>query len=262
DERTVERVAVIGATLAKTLFGYMDPVGETIRVDRDYYKVIGVLAERAAAAQVGALAWRDLDQAVLVPVSTLLGRSLEVDPEQPVSEIWLRTSAGDRVDEAGQIAEHTLARLHGAGAADVVVPRELLNQRFRTQRTFSVVVGSVAILALVVGGIGIMNIMLTSVVERTHEIGIRRTVGATRNDVVMQFLTESLLMTMTGGAIGIALGALVSWGITLYAGWSTYISLLAVLVAFTGSGAVGLALGIYPAMRAAQLEPVDALRYE
>ena len=107
-----------------------------------------------------------------------------------------------------------------------------------------------------------MNIMLTSVVERTHEIGIRRTVGATRNDVAVQFLTESLLMTITGGAIGIALGALVSWGITVYAGWSTYISVLAVLLAFSVSVAVGLGFGIYPAMRAAKLEPVDAVRYE
>jgi putative ABC transport system permease protein len=262
DERGVERVAVVGAGLGRTLFGYTDPVGQTIRVDKDYYHVIGVLAGRAATAQVGALAWRDLDQAVLVPVSTLLGRSLEVDPEQPVSEIWLKTDAGDRVEEAGRIAQHTLTRLHGAGAADVVVPRELLNQRFRTQRTFSVVVGSVAILALVVGGIGIMNIMLTSVVERTHEIGIRRTVGATQNDVAMQFLTESLLMTISGGAIGIVLGAAVSWGITRYAGWSTDISLLAVLLAFTVSVAVGLGFGIYPAMRAAKLEPVDAVRYE
>jgi putative ABC transport system permease protein len=224
--------------------------------------VIGVLAERASGPQVSALAWRDLDQTILAPLSTVLGRSLDVDPEQAVSEIWLQTKAGDRVEEAGAIAQHTLTRLHGATAAEVVVPRELLNQRFKTQRTFSVVVGSVAILALVVGGIGIMNIMLTSVVERTHEIGIRRTVGATRNHVAAQFLTESLLMTVTGGAIGIVLGAIVSSGITMYAGWRTYISPLAVLLAVSVSIAVGLGFGIYPALRAARLEPVDAVRYE
>jgi len=262
DERNVERVCVLGGGLARTLFGYADPVGQKIRIDSDYYEVVGVLTERAAAPQLGALAWRDINQAIIAPLSTVLGRSVEVEPDQAVNEIWLQTRAGERVEEIGRILQHTLTRLHGVDDVEVVVPRELLNQRFRTQRTFSVVVGSVAILALIVGGIGIMNIMLTSVVERTHEIGIRRTVGATRRDVAVQFLTESLLMTISGGTIGIGLGALVSWGITVYAGWSTHISPLAVLLAFTVSVAVGLGFGLYPAIRAAGLEPVDAVRYE
>jgi ABC-type antimicrobial peptide transport system permease subunit len=113
-----------------------------------------------------------------------------------------------------------------------------------------------------VGGIGIMNIMLTSVVERTHEIGIRRTVGATRQDVAVQFLTEALLMTLSGGIIGIVIGVIVSWGITAYAGWQTHISVTAVMLACTVSLAVGLGFGLYPAIRAARLEPVDAVRYE
>src|SRR5262249_28514325 len=145
---------------------------------------------------------------------------------------------------------------------DIVVPRELLAQRYRTQQTFSVVVGSVAALALLVGGIGIMNIMLTSVFERTHEIGIRRTLGATRRTITTQFLTEALLMTVSGGAIGIAIGAGVSWGITTYAGWRTHVSVVAVLLAFAVSFSVGMIFGLYPAMKAARLEPVDALRYE
>ena len=127
------------------------------------------------------------------------------------------------------------------------MPRELLNQRYRTQRTFSVVVGSIAVLALVVGGIGIMNIMLTSVMERTHEIGIRRTVGATRRDVAVQFLAEALLMTASGGVIGILIGAFVSWGITAYAGWSTHVSPVSVVLACGVSVAVGLGFGLYPA---------------
>jgi putative ABC transport system permease protein len=263
DERTSAKVCVLGADLARQLFGYTDPVGESIRIGGDYYAVVGVLpAQGTSAPVVSALAWRDLNQIVLAPVSTVVGRSAEIAPSQRVDEIWLQARDGERVEDTGRVIEQTLERLHGAAVFDIIVPRELLAQRYRTQRTFSVVVGSVAVLALVVGGIGIMNIMLTSVVERTREIGIRRTVGATRRDVTAQFLTESLLMTLTGGAIGIALGAFVSWGITAYAGWSTYISLLAVLLAFFVSMIVGVGFGLYPAMKAARLEPVDAVRYE
>jgi putative ABC transport system permease protein len=115
---------------------------------------------------------------------------------------------------------------------------------------------------LLVGGIGIMNIMLASVLERTHEIGIRRTVGATRRNVTVQFLAEALVMTLSGGTLGILVGAGVSWGITAYADWSTRLSLTAVVVAFLVSVAVGIAFGIYPARQAALLDPIDAVRYE
>jgi putative ABC transport system permease protein len=156
-----------------------------------------------------------------------------------------------------------MTRLHeGRPDFDVVIPREQLAQRYRTQRTFSVAVGAIAATALLIGGIGIMNIMLTSVVERTREIGIRRTVGATQNDITLQFLTESVLMTLTGGLLGILIGVASAPAIAFYAGWSTYVSPLAVLLAIVVSMGVGLGFGLYPAMKAARLEPVDALRYE
>jgi putative ABC transport system permease protein len=263
DERNVTRVAVLGSALAGVLFGYDNPVGQRVRVEDQYFDVIGVLAPHGAGAGTpGALAWRDIDQSVIAPLPAVVGRRLDVAPELAIDELWLQTSDGEQVEEIGRVLEHTLAQLHGREDVDIVVPRELLNQRYRTQRTFSVVVGSVAALALIVGGIGIMNIMLTSVVERTHEIGIRRTVGATRQDVAVQFLTEALLMTLSGGIIGIVLGVIVSWGITAYAGWQTHISVTAVMLACTVSLAVGLGFGLYPAIRAARLEPVDAVRYE
>jgi putative ABC transport system permease protein len=264
DLRSRARVCVLGSVLSRAVFGFRDPLGESVKLDQDWYRVVGVLADRAAdVGAIGALAARDLNQIVIVPISSLVDATPEGDPGKQVDEIWIQVRDGGRVLELGQAVQHALARLHrGVEDVEVVIPRELLNQRYRTQRTFSVVVGSVAVLSLLVGGIGIMNIMLASVLERTHEIGIRRTVGATRRDVTLQFLTESLLMTLSGGAAGILLGVAVSFGITAYAGWSTSVSLAAVVLALVVSVAVGLGFGIYPATRAAALQPIEALRYE
>ena len=264
DELSSARVCVLGGQLSRTLFGFRNPLGQSVRVEREWYKVIGVLGDRAADPRgIGSLTARDLNQAALVPVSALLAGRPSLDPSGRVDEIWIHLQDGEKVLEVGRIVEGTLRRLHGGiDDFEVVVPRQLLNQRYRTQRTFSVVVGSVAALSLLVGGIGIMNIMLASVLERTHEIGIRRTVGATGRDVTVQFLTESLLMTVSGGAAGIVLGALVSWAVTAYAGWSTHLSPAAVFLALAVSMLVGLTFGIYPARKAAQLQPIEALRYE
>jgi putative ABC transport system permease protein len=264
DERTVARSCVLGSTLAEQLFGSRDPVGEWIHVAADEYQVVGVLRERGENPNgtSSSIAWHNLNQVAIVPLPTLTGRTIDVAPTQPVDEVWLQTSDGARTSELGAIFQRALERKHPAEDFTVVVPRELLAQRYRTQRTFSIVVGSVAALALLVGGIGIMNIMLTSVVERTREIGVRRTAGATRSDVRTQFLVETLLMTVCGGAIGILIGIGASWGIATFAGWTTHVSTTAVSLGFGVSFLVGLAFGLYPAMKAASLEPVDAMRYE
>ncbi len=208
------------------------------------------------------MAWHNLNRATFAPLSAVTGKSLTVAPNQPVEEIWVQVADSQRSVELGEVLRRTILHTRDADEFHIVVPRELLAQRYRTQRTFSVVVGSVAALALLVGGIGIMNIMLTSVVERTREIGVRRTAGAKRSDVTMQFLIETLLMTVGGGLAGIAIGAVVSVGISAYAGWSTHVSVTAVLIGFVVSFLVGLVFGLYPAMKAAALQPVDAMRYE
>jgi putative ABC transport system permease protein len=263
DEMATARTCVLGARMAEQLFGYRDPVGQYVAIGREYYQVVGVLGEQGADAKTGgALAWHDINLSAFVPLPTLSGRTLAIAPEQPVDEVWVQVEDGSRAVELGTVFGRVISGVKQGRAFDVVVPRELLAQRQRTQRTFSVVIGSIAAIALLVGGIGIMNIMLTSVVERTREIGVRRTVGATRRDVAFQFLTESVLMTVGGGALGILIGGLVSFVITAFAGWSTRISPESVALGFFVSLSVGLTFGLYPALKAAALEPVDAMRYE
>jgi putative ABC transport system permease protein len=257
------RVCVIGAALAQQIFGYADPIGETIRIVNDHYRVIGVLQEHGGDPQAGTtMAWHNVNRAVLAPLSSITGKTVSVGQNQPVEEVWLQVRDAERTVELGEVLRRLLLQSRDADEFHIVVPRELLAQRYRTQRTFSVVVGSVAALALLVGGIGIMNIMLTSVVERTREIGVRRTAGAKRRDVTMQFLIETLLMTVGGGIAGIFIGGIVSIGISAYAGWATHVSVTAVLLGFIVSFMVGLVFGLYPAMKAAALQPVDAMRDE
>jgi putative ABC transport system permease protein len=267
DADNSSRVCVLGGAVARQLFGYADPIGEAIRVGNDHYRVIGVLREQGGDPRAGVeggttMAWHNINRAVLAPLSSITGKTIGVSPNQPVEEIWVQVRDAARSVELGDVFRRMLLQTRDADEFHIVVPRELLAQRYRTQRTFSVVVGSVAALALLVGGIGIMNIMLTSVVERTREIGVRRTAGAKRRDVTMQFLIETLLMTVGGGIAGIAIGAVISAGISAYAGWSTHVSITAIALGFIVSFLVGLVFGLYPAMKAAALQPVDAMRYE
>ncbi|BCS31799.1 multidrug ABC transporter substrate-binding protein [Luteitalea sp. TBR-22] len=262
DEQSRAHACVLGATVAAALFGSADPVGARVRVLDDYYLVVGVLGDRAASQAAGTLAWRDVHASVLVPLATLTGRSREAAPLQEVQEIWLHLHDGAQAATAARVAEQALQSQPGPGTATIVVPRELLARRQRTQRTFAIVLGCVAAIGLLVGGIGIMNTMLTTVAERTPEIGLRRVAGARRRDVLLQFLVEAVVMTTGGGVIGVGLGVAASALITSRAGWPTHVSIPAVLMGLGVALLVGIVFGLYPALRAAALQPVDAVRYE
>jgi putative ABC transport system permease protein len=254
------RVCVIGAEVSAEFFGDSSPVGAVMRLMGDPYTVVGVLVARPSVGTAGGtLSPRDLNQAVLVPVthSSFFG-------QQPlVSEVWLRMAPEVSPDEGGAVAARALGAVHAAGTPfELLVPRELLAQRMRTRRTFNIVLGSVAALSLLVAGIGIMNMMLANVLERTTEIGLRRTVGATRRSIAVQFLLESVLVAAAGGVAGVVVGSLASTVVSRYAAWPTHVSVWAVVVSLAVAGAVGVVFGTVPARRAASLEPVDAVRYE
>jgi putative ABC transport system permease protein len=256
-----KRVAVLGASVSRALFPLQSPLGESVRLGGDWYRVIGTLQERASPRGRGAaIRARDLNRAVIVPLPALdLGASRQADG---VDEIVFRVATPEAVVAAAGVAQALVRRATDGEAPEVVIPREILRQRERTQRVFNVVTGAVAAISLLVGGIGIMNIMLASVAERTREVGVRRALGARRRDVAAQFLVESSLLTVTGGLLGSVLGLLGAVLIQAFAGWPTAVHPLMLVVALAVALMIGIGFGFYPAWHAAGLDPVEALRRE
>jgi putative ABC transport system permease protein len=256
-----QRVAVLGAGVARRLSPVEDLRGQTVRLGTDHYTVVGILEDRPLPrARGNPIRSRDVNLSIFVPLRALdLGAPRAPDA---VDELVLRVRDDRGVVEAAEVVKVALTRRAGPGTFEIVVPREILRQRERTQRIFNVVTGAVAAIGLLVGGIGIMNIMLASVAERTHEIGVRRACGATRGDIARQFLSESLLLTGAGGLLGALVGVLGSIAIQRWADWPTALSPAMLLLALCVAGAVGVGFGSYPAQLAARLEPAEALRRE
>lgn len=265
DEQQAASVCVVGAALASRLDdGRGRLLDRHVRLGATHCRVIGILQRDAReTTSTNDPAWRNLDDAALVPLTTLTGKSAATRPDQRIDELWLQIADADSVEPAADVLARALTTgLTTREHIDIIVPRQLLAQRQRTHQTFNVVTASIAALALLVGGIGVMNVMLMSVVERAFEIGVRRAVGARQGAIRNQFLVEALMMTMAGGIAGIATGVLLSRLITWYAAWPTSVSVGSIAVALTVSASVGIGFGIYPAIMAARLSPMDALRRE
>jgi putative ABC transport system permease protein len=263
DERDHAQVAVIGPRVARDLFGYDDPLGRRLKINDVWFEVVGQLAVSAGSDSFEGVRIGSTAEEIYIPVSTAL-RKFDRDPlSAPLDEIVVRLEPGVSPQLSASTIRLLVDRLH-AGAADweLVVPEALLAQSRRTQRLFKIVMGAIAGISLLVGGIGIMNIMLATVLERTREIGVRRAVGARRADIRRQFVIEAFSISLCGGLTGVVVGVGIAQGVAAYAGWPTVVTATSILLSTTVSVTVGLVSGMYPALRAANLDPIEALRYE
>ncbi|HXU91227.1 MAG TPA: ABC transporter permease [Methylomirabilota bacterium] len=258
------KVALVGQTVAQMLFGAVDPIGQVIRIKKVPVTVVGVLARKGQSTQ-----GQDQDDAILVPLSTakkkLLGTSQA--NARAVNAILVKVREAKAMKDVEQDIRTLLRQRHRLqpGQDDDFTLRnlsELFESQEAASRALSLLLAAIASVSLLVGGIGIMNIMLVSVTERTREIGLRRAVGARRRDILMQFLIEAVAVSLTGGVIGIGLGMVGAWAIGHFAGWLAPVQARAVIPAFIFAAAVGVFFGFFPARKASRLNPIDALRYE
>ena len=258
ENQTRQRLVLIGQTVQRELFGNEDPMGQVIKINRVNFRVLGVLPS------LGANAFHDQDDVVVIPLMTAMRRLMgkdyldQVDAE--IADLGQMPLAEEAIN-AMIIRRHHLTPDH-YDSFNIRNYADIQQALSSTTKTFSVLLGCVAAISLVVGGIGIMNIMLVSVKERTREIGLRKAIGATPRDILMQFLVEAIVVTFVGGLAGILLATIISWVIAAIAHWKMIITLDSLLLAFFCSAAVGVIFGLWPAKQAAALDPIRALRYE
>lgn len=275
DEVHQSNVCVITVGLAQRLFPYQDPLQHSVKLDAFYYQVVGLLQEQGGEeerAQAGTMEGEPLDNNIYIPLSTSRTRfgevlmrrsagSFEIERVE-LHQITVQMQDIEAVETADPQIKTVLDRFHDKNDYEVIVPLQLLRQAEQTKRIFNIVLGSIAAISLLVGGIGIMNIMLASVTERTREIGIRRALGAKKRDIITQFLVETVVLSIGGGLIGVTVGVVTPFIVSHLTEMRTIVTLWSILVAFGISGAVGVIFGLYPASAAARLDPIEALRHE
>jgi putative ABC transport system permease protein len=263
DEKRHGQVCVIGSAVRRDLFGYERAVGRDLKINHVWFRVVGVLADSGGTATFQGVTVGSSAREIYIPFTTAI-RKFDRDPiNAPLDEVVVRLEPDFPPTSSAEVIDGLLDRLHGGeDDFELVVPQALLEQSQRTQRLFNIVMGCIAGISLLVGGIGIMNIMLATVLERTREIGIRRAVGAKKRDIRNQFIIESFSISLLGGAAGVIMGIAIARGVAAYADWPTVVTIWSVLLSTGVSIGVGLGSGIYPAVRAAELDPIEALRYE
>ena len=272
DETYMDNVCVLNVHLAEQLFPYQDPLHQEVRVGADYYRVVGLVRETGAGEPGAGRGGEGVLNNMFIPLSTAKSRfgetlirrtsgNFQAERVQ-LHQITVQLNDMKAVDPAILQIQSILQRFHQRKDYEMIVPLELLRQAEHTKRIFNIVLGSIAAISLLVGGIGIMNIMLATVTERTREIGIRRALGARKKDIVSQFLVETVALSLVGGLIGVVLGVLVPVAVSHLTAMKTIVTSTSLLIAFGISAAVGIIFGIYPASRAAALDPIQALRHE
>jgi len=272
-----KNVCVLSESLVPALFPFENPIGRKVRVESDYYQVIGVIDVESARPGLskndgGRATDNSSTDRVYIPLSTARARFGEVlrirssgsfqNEKVQLHEATIQVHDQNEVEETALIINEILGRHHKQQDFEIEVPLELLRSAEETARTFNILLGSIAAISLLVGGIGIMNIMLASVTERTREIGIRRALGAKHRDIIVQFLIETVLLSATGGALGVVFGVSLPIAIGFFTDMKTIVTPEGPMLAFTISALVGIIFGIYPAIRAATMDPVEALRHE
>jgi putative ABC transport system permease protein len=266
DDDSSANVCVLGEGAKVNLLGYDPAVGKSVKVNDTWLQVVGVLNEQLMAGSTNSGAsMQDVNNIVYIPLNTFQYRfwdsSVSMRDDLDGIEIRLRQDA-DSIEVAKVVTAVLNSTHHNIQDFSVTIPAALLAQQQRTQTIFTYVMVAIAAISLLVGGIGIMNIVLATVLERTREIGIRRSIGARRFDIVRQFLTESVLISVGGGLMGISFGFFLAWLIARTAEWKTIVTTASVVIAFGVSVIVGVVFGIYPAVKASRINPIDALRYE
>ena len=274
-------ICAVDEKLVRDLFAFDDPLGQDVKIASDYYRVVGVVTEQSSAQAANGFENKDATGAkkaganlgcIYIPLNTVRNRfgemSLQISSgsrsfeKVELQEIIIKVREIDQVMGTSRSLQTLMGRFHKKNDYDITVPLELMKQAKEFQRIFTIVLGSIAAISLLVGGIGIMNIMLATVSERTREIGIRRALGAKKRDIIFQFLSETLILTLSGGILGIILGSTIPFLVTHFGQMRTVITTGSLVLAFGISAGIGIIFGLYPAYRAANMDPIESLRHE